>query len=186
MSTQEFLQDGETRMRGAQAALQRELSSIRTGRASPALVDHISVEYYGAPTPLNQLASIVSPEARLLVIQPWDKQAIGSVERALLKSDLGITPNNDGTVIRLVLPMPTAERRKELVRVVRKRVEDGRVAVRNVRRDVLDKLRAMERAKELSQDEARRAQERLQQLTDFSIGQIDETGAAKEAEVLEG
>ena len=186
MSTQELLQDGESRMRGAQTALQRELSSIRTGRASPALVDHISVDYYGAPTPLNQLASIVSPEARLLVIQPWDKQSIGTVERALLKSDLGITPNNDGTVIRLVLPMPTEERRRELVRVVRKRVEDGRVAVRNVRRDVLEKLRAMERAKELSQDEAHRAQERLQQLTDFSIGQIDDIGAAKEAEVLEG
>ena len=186
MSTQELLQDGESRMRGAQTALQRELSSVRTGRASPALVDHISVEYYGAPTPLNQLASIVSPEARLLVIQPWDKQSIGAVERALLKSDLGITPNNDGTVIRLVLPTPTEERRKELVRVVRKRVEDGRVAVRNVRRDILEKLRALERAKELSQDEAHRAQERLQKLTDYSIGQIDETGAAKEAEVLEG
>ena len=144
------------------------------------------MEYYGAPTPLNQLASILSPEARLLVIQPWDKKAIGAVERALLKSDLGITPNNDGTVIRLVLPAPTEERRKELVRVVRKRVEDGRVAVRNVRRDVLEKLRARERAKELSQDEAHRAQDRLQQLTDFSIGQIDDIGAAKEAEVLEG
>ena len=181
----DLLKDAESRMGMAVEVLRRELNSTRIGRANPALVEHIPVDYYGVSTPLNQLASITAPEAQLLVIQPWDKSAVSSIERAILKSDLSITPNSDGTVLRLALPLLTEERRKDLVRLVRKRVEEGRVAARNVRRDVLDKLRTQERAKELSQDEGHRAQDRLQRLTDFFVDQIDKTGEAKEAEVLE-
>lgn len=179
------LKDAEHRMQGAQHALQRELDSVRTGRARPGLVEHLVVEYYGTDTPLNQLASVSVPEARVLAIQPWDKSAITAVERAILKSDLGITPNNDGSVIRLTMPTLTEDRRKDLVRSVRKRVEDARVAVRNVRRDVQDKIRAQEKNKELSQDESRRLQDQLQKITDGNIAQIDKTGEAKEVELME-
>ena len=185
MDTQVVITEGERRMGQSQEALRRDLSTIRTGRATPALVENILVDYYGAPTPINHVASVGSPEARLLVIQPWDKSAIAAIEKALLKSELGITPNNDGTVIRIMLPMPTEERRKELVRVARRRVEDARVSIRNVRRDVLEKLRAMEREKQLSQDEGKRAQEALQRVTDACIEEINAIGAAKETEVLE-
>ena len=185
VTANDHLKDAEHRMAGALEALQRELGAVRTGRASPALVERLSVDYYGTETPLNQLASIAVPEARVLAIQPWDKGAIPAVEKAIQKSDLGITPSNDGSIIRLTLPVLSEDRRKELVRSVRKRVEDARVAVRNVRRNVQDKIRAQEKAKDLSQDESHRFQEQLQKVTDSSVAQIDKTGEAKEAELLE-
>lgn len=185
VTSDDNLKDAEHRMHGAQDALQRELESVRTGRARPGLVEHMVVEYYGTDTPLNQLASVSVPEARVLAIQPWDKTAISAVERAIQKSDIGITPNNDGSIIRLTMPILTEERRKDLARSVRKRVEDARVAVRNVRRDVQDKIRAREKNKELSQDESRRLLDQLQKITDSNIAGIDKTGEAKEAELLE-
>ena len=185
VSPNDHLKDAEHRMAGAHEALRRELSSIRTGRASTELVEHIIVEFYGTETPLNQIASVTIPETRMLAIQPWDKNAVVAVEKAIQKSDLGITPNNDGSTIRLTLPILTAERRKELVRSMRKRVEDARVAVRNVRRDVQDKIRAQEKAKDISQDETHRYLEQLQKTTDSSVAAIDKTGEVKEAELLE-
>ena len=185
VTANEYLQDAEHRMAGAHQALQREFDSVRTGRARTGLVEHIVVEYYGTDTPINQLATVSVPEARVLAIQPWDKSAISAVERAIHKSDLGINPNNDGSVIRLTLPLLTEDRRKDLARSVRKRVEDARVAVRNVRRDVQDKIRAQEKAKDMSQDDSRRLQDQLQKLTDSNISQIDKTGEAKEAELME-
>ena len=185
VTADEQLQDAEHRMAGANQALQRELDSVRTGRARTGLVEHIVVEYYGTDTPLNQLANVSVPEARVLAIQPWDKSAISAVERALQKSNIGITPNNDGTIIRLTLPLLTDERRRDLARSVRKRVEDARVAVRNVRRDVQDKIRAREKNKEMSQDDSHRLQDQLQKVTDSHIAMIDKTGEAKEAELME-
>jgi ribosome recycling factor len=172
-------------MAGALEALKRELGAIRTGRASTELVEHIIVEYYGTDTPLNQIASVTVAEARVLAIQPWDKGAVAAVEKAILKSDLGITPSNDGSIIRLNLPLLTEDRRKELVRGMRKRVEDARVAVRNVRRDVQDKIRAQEKSKEISQDDSHIYLDQLQKSTDGSVALIDKTGDAKEAELLE-
>ena len=184
-TVEELMEDTELRMTGAVDALQRELNVIRTGRASPALVENLAVEYYGTPTPLNQLATISVPEARSLMIQPWDKQSIRDVERSILTSDLGLTPNNDGTNIRINIPQLTEERRRELVRLVGRKVEDAHVAARNVRRDTLDKLRKMEREKELSQDESRRAQGDLQKVTDSYIKEMDDLKALKDEEVME-
>ncbi len=181
----ETLAATDSRMTKSVEALQRELDSIRTGRASPALVENVLVDYYGIPTPLNQLASISVPEARVLVIQPWDKQALKDVEKGLLKTDLGLVPNNDGSIIRINIPVLTEERRKELVRLVGKKVEEAHVSVRNVRRVSQDEFRQMERGKELSQDEVRKAQEQLQRLTDSYIGQMDSLRKEKEAEVME-
>jgi len=186
MATDEdILNDTGSRMRKSVEALQNELKTIRTGRATPALVDNIMVDYYGVPTPLNQVSSISVPEARVLMIQPWDKQSVPDVEKGILKSDLGLVPNNDGSVIRINIPTPTGERRRELVRLVGKKVEEGHVAVRNIRRDGLTQFRDMEKNKELSQDENRRAQERLQRITDASIGEMDDLRQEKEAEVME-
>ena len=182
---QDVLAETNERMQKSAEALKRELSTIRTGRASPVLVEDLMVDYYGVPTPLNQIASISVPEARLLMIQPWDKQALQDVERGILKSDLGLTPNNDGTVIRISIPTLTEERRRDLVRVVGKKVEDAHVAVRNIRRGSLERLREMERDKALSKDEGRRAQDQLQKVTDTYITQIDVRGKEKEAEVME-
>ena len=184
-TVEELMEDTELRMTGAVDALQRELNVIRTGRASPALVENLAVEYYGTPTPLNQLATISVPEARSLMIQPWDKQSLRDVERSILTSDLGLTPNNDGTNIRINIPQLTEERRRELVRLVGRKVEDAHVAARNVRRDTLDKLRKMEREKELSQDESRRAQGDLQKVTDRYIKEMDDLKALKDEEVME-
>ena len=172
-------------MRKSVEALGRELSSIRTGRASPALIEGVMVDYYGVPTPLGQLATISVPEAHLLMVQPWDRQALKGVEKGILASDLNLVPNNDGNVIRINIPALTEERRKELVRLVGRKVEEGHVAVRNIRRDTQDQLRRMEKAGDLSQDELRRAQEQLQRLTDIYIGQMDFHRAEKEAEVME-
>ena len=185
MSSEEVFGSADAKMRKAVEVLKHELATIRTGRAHPGLVEHIMVDYHGTPVPLNQIASIGIPEARLLVIQPWDKQVLPNVEKAILKSDLGLTPNNDGNIIRLAIPQLTEERRSQLVKVVRKRVEDGRVAVRNVRRDAVEGLRKLKENKEMSEDEQKRAMIRLQQLTDKFIEEIDRIAKSKETELLE-
>jgi len=186
MATQtEVLADTGSRMEKSVEALNRELSTIRTGRASPALVENLTVDYYGVPTPLVQLASISVPEARSLMIQPWDKQTLKEVEKSILKSDLGLVPNNDGNLIRISIPTLTEERRKDLVKLVRRKVEEGYVSLRNIRRDSLETFRAMKGDKELSQDESRRAQNDLQQLTDSFVAQMDELQEEKKAEVME-
>ena len=181
----EALANAESRMQKTVEALKRELATIRTGRGNPALVENVMVDYYGAPTPLNQLATIAVPEANLITVQPWDKQAVSAVERALLKANLGLTPASDGAVIRLSIPQLTEERRRELVKTVKGRLEDGRVAVRNIRRDIIERLRTMERNKELSQDENQRAQTNIQKHTDSFINQMEAVAAVKETEVME-
>jgi ribosome recycling factor len=181
----ETLADAQRRMQRSVEALTREFNAVRTGRASPALVDNLMVEYYGTMMPLNQLASISVPEARTLQIEPWDKNAVAGVERSILKSDLGLVPNNDGAIIRLNLPVLTEERRRDLVKLVGRKLEEGHVAVRNIRRDGLSRLRQMEKDKEIAQDTGRHAQERLQQLTDTFIGRMDGIARDKQAEVME-
>ena len=186
MATQsDVLADTRSRMDKSLEALRRELSTIRTGRASPALVETLAVDYYGVPTPLVQLASISVPEARLLTIQPWDKQSLKEVEKSIQKSDLGLVPNNDGNIIRISIPPLTEERRRDLVKLVGRKVEEGHVSVRNIRRDSLETLRSMEGDKEMSQDESRRAQGDLQQLTDGFVAQMTKLKAEKETEVME-
>ena len=181
----ETIADAEERMGKGIEALRRELSTIRTGRANPALVEHIRVDYYGTPTPLKQLATVMVPEARLLTIQPWDKGSLGAIEKAILKSDLGLNPSSDGAVIRLVIPQLTEDRRKELVRMVHKKLEDGRVAIRNIRRDAHEMLRDFKKEKEISEDQEFNAQEDLQKVTDRFIADADKIGQEKEQELLE-
>jgi ribosome recycling factor len=180
-----MLADAKGRMEKSVEACAHELSTIRTGRANPALLDRITVDYYGAPTPLRQLANVSAPEARLLTIQPYDRSAIQAIERAINESDLGLTPSNDGNLIRLVLPELTQERRQELVKVVKGIAEEAKVAVRNVRRDVLHALRERKQAGELSEDDERHAEGELQKLTDRYTGEIDQLLKRKEAEILE-
>ena len=182
--TDDELLDAADRMEKAVDALRRNLAAIRTGRASPAIVEHLQVDYYGTPTPLNQLATISTPEARLIVIQPWDRGSIGAVEKAILKSDIGLNPSNDGTVIRLAIPQLTEERRREIAKQVRKRAEDARIEVRNIRRDCHDHIRRLERDHEISQDDLHRAETDLQKLTDDQVNEIDKIGHDKEEEVL--
>src|SRR5690625_568487 len=182
---QSVLSDAESKMQQAVQAARRELGSIRTGRANPALLDRITVDYYGTPTPLNQLASISAPEARLLVVQPWDKSSLKYVEKAILTSEIGLTPNSDGTVIRIQIPQLTEERRRDLARVARKEAEDKRVAVRNARRDANDGLKQLEKDGTISEDDCRRAQADVQELTDRYVNEIDELLASKEKEILE-
>ncbi len=182
---EEVLKDCESRMKKAIGALERDLSKVRTGRASVALVDDIKVEYYGTLTPIKQLATISVPESRLIVIQPWDTSIIGEIEKAILKSELGMTPSNDGKVIRIPIPRLTEERRKELVKLVRKMGEGSRVAIRNIRRDAIEKLRKMEKGKEISQDELRHYQNEVQKLTDKYIEKVDELIEGKEKEIME-
>ena len=184
-TVEEVLSETDSRMTRSVEALTREMGTIRTGRASPSLVENLMVDYYGVPTPLNQLASISIPEARVIMIQPWDKQAMGDVEKGILKSDLGLTPNNDGAVIRINIPTPTEERRKELVKLVGRKVEEALVSVRNVRRDSLEQYRKMEKDKDISQDEGRRAKDQLQELTDSYSEQMNSLRTEKEAEVME-
>ena len=181
----ETIGDADQRMGKAVEALQRELATIRTGRANPGLVEHLRVDYYGTPTPLQQLATVMAPEARLLTIQPYDKGSLGTIEKAIQKSDLGLNPSNDGAIIRLVIPQLTEERRRELVRIVHKKVEDGRVAIRNVRRDAHEMLRDLQREKEISEDDEHRAQDQLQKVTDRFVGEADTVGEEKEEELLE-
>jgi ribosome recycling factor len=177
--------DAEGRMKKAIEALQRELATIRTGRASPALVDRVEVDYYGAMTPLNQLAGVSAPEPRLLVIQPWDKGSIGAIERAIRTADLGVNPSNDGDLIRIAIPPLTEERRRELVKVVRSRVEDGRVAIRNIRRDSISQVKELMQEKMISEDDERRAEQEIQELTDKYVAQAESIGKEKEEDVLE-
>ncbi len=181
----EIKQDAEHRMSGAIDALHRELSGIRTGRAAPGLVERLMVDYYGTPTPLNQIAGVSAPEARMLVIQPWDRSSLGSIERAIQKSDLGLTPNNDGAVIRLSIPPLTEERRKSLVKVVRGKVEESKVAIRNVRRDAVDHLKGLLKDKEIGEDDERRALSEIDALTKRFTDDADQIGQAKETEILE-
>ena len=163
----------------------RELASIRAGRANASLLDRISVEYYGAPTPVNQLAGISVPEARLLVIQPYDKTSLGDIEKAILKSDLGLNPTSDGNIIRISIPALTEERRKELVKVVKKAAEEAKVVIRNVRRDANDDLKKLEKAGDITEDDLRGYSEDIQKLTDENINKIDEMTKEKEKEILE-
>ena len=181
----DVINDAEERMGKTVEALQIELRTIRTGRASPALVERLPVDYYGAPTPLNQLAGISVPEPRMLMIRPWDRNSMGLIEKAILKSDLGLTPNNDGQVIRLIIPQLTEERRRDLSRMVAKRVEEARVACRNIRRDAIELLRDLEKEKLISEDELFEGRDQTQKVTDEFIKQIDEIGKAKEAEIME-
>lgn len=177
--------EAKTRMQGAIQALEEDLAGIRTGRANPALIEKMQVEYYGVLTPLQQLASIGVPEPRQLLIRPFDPATIRNIERAILSSDLGLTPNNDGKTIRLNLPPLTEERRRELVRIVKNRVEEARVAVRNVRRDSIKDLREFENEKMISEDDLKRGEEELQKITDDYISNINEIGERKEVEIME-
>jgi len=179
------LKDADHKMDQALVHLREDLSSIRTGRASAAVLARVTVEYYGTPVPLNQLASVNVPEPRLLVIQPFDKNSIAQVEKAIQQSDLGITPSNDGHVIRLAFPPLTEERRKELVKQVHHRAEEGRVAVRNVRRHAKDDIEKLEREHLISEDDLSRGEKELQKLTDRYVGEIDEIQRHKESELME-
>ncbi len=183
--TADLMGDAERRMQKAVEALKQDLAAIRTGRASLALIERINVDYYGAPTPINQVATISIPEARLLVIQPWDKKMLTDIEKAIQRSDLGINPNNDGQVIRLNVPPMNEERRRDLVKTLHKKLDEHKVAVRNVRRDVQDKLRDREKKKEVSEDELKRSIDKLQKLTDRFIDEMDKVGKTKEQEILE-
>jgi ribosome recycling factor len=182
---EDLLKDARERMAKSVESTRHEFGSVRTGRATPALLDRIVVDYYGAQTPLNQLATINAPEARLLSIQPYDKSSIKAIEKAILESDVGLTPNNDGNLIRLAVPELTEERRKELVKVVRHIAEDGRVAIRNIRRDVMHDLRELRDAGEAGADDEHRAEGELQKLTDEKVHELDGLLKHKEEEILE-
>jgi len=184
MMPQTIKKNAEERMDKALAALRRDLATLRAGRATPAMLDRILVDYYGAPTPINQLAAINTPDVRTLVIQPWDKSVLNDIEKAILKSELGLTPANDGSVIRLNIPPLTEERRNELVKQTRKFGEEAKVAIRNVRRDANDDIKKLEKG-ELSEDESRRHQDDIQKLTDRFIAEVDRIIAAKEKEIME-
>jgi len=181
----DVLREAEGKMKKSVESLRYHLATIRTGRASPALVEHMPVDAYGSSMPLNQLAGINVPEARLIVIQPYDASTMKAIEKAIQNSELGINPTNDGRVIRLVIPQLTEERRRDLTKLVRNRVEESKVALRNLRREALDDLRELEREKLISEDDQRRAQDRLQELTDRYTRELDQIGATKEAEVME-
>jgi ribosome recycling factor len=181
----ELLEDAKGRMAKSVDAIRSEFGTVRTGRASPALLDRISVDYYGTQTPLKQLANMSAPEARMLTVTPYDKTSIKAIEKSIMESDLGLTPSNDGTVIRLTIPELTEERRKELVRIVRGIAEDGRVAVRNVRRDIMHDLRELKKDGDVGGDDEHRAEEALQKQTDERVHEIDELLKHKEQEILE-
>ena len=177
--------DAEERMEKALTALDRDFGKLRTGRATTALVEDIKVDYYGTPTPIQQLASVAVPDSRTVTIQPWDRNAFGLVEKAILKSDLGLTPMNDGKLIRISIPPLTEERRKELTKVARKYTEDAKVALRNIRRDANDSLKKLEKDKTLSEDELKKAMDDIQKLTDAYVARADAKASAKEKEIME-
>ncbi|NLB53083.1 MAG: ribosome recycling factor [Syntrophomonadaceae bacterium] len=181
----EIIKDSEDRMKKAIEFLTKDLASMRAGRANPGMLDRIMVDYYGEPTPLNQLANITVPEARLLVIQPWDKHSITDIEKAIMKSDLGINPSNDGNVIRLAVPQLTEERRKDLVKVVKKRAEEAKVAIRNIRREANDLIKQAEKDKLVSEDEAKKGNDEIQKVTDKGVKDIEAILQAKEKDVME-
>ena len=182
---QALIDDGKKRMAGAIAALKKDFAKLRTGRASTALVDDIVVDYYGTPTPISQLASVSVPDSKTITIQPWDKGAFGSVEKAIMASDLGLNPVNDGKIIRIVIPPLTEERRKELVKVAKKYTEECKIAIRNVRRDLNDSIKKMEKDKEISEDERKKGEADVQKLTDDHVKMSDDAVNAKEKEILE-
>jgi ribosome recycling factor len=181
----DILAETEAKMKKTVELVKREFAGIRAGRATPALLEKITVDYYGTPTPINQMATITIPEPRLIVIQPWDRSQLGAIERAILKSDLGITPSSDGHLIRLVIPQLTQERRQELVKSLRRKAEEERVAIRNLRREANEMLKDLEREGEISEDESFRAQEQVQKLTDRYVAEVDRLLEAKEKEVME-
>jgi len=183
--TSEILAGAERKMLRAVEAMERDFQGLRTGRASTSIVERLLVDYYGTQTPLNQLASISVPEAHQIVIQPWDRGVLSAIEKAILKSDIGLTPNVDGTVVRLNIPQLTEERRKDIVKSVHKRMEDARIEIRNIRREANDGIKKEERDGELGTDEARREVDQLQKLTDRVVGDVDRLGDVKEQEVLE-
>lgn len=183
--TKEILNESENNMKKTVEVVKKEFLSLRAGRATPALLDKITVNYYGTPTPINQLANISVPEARLLVIQPWDKSSLVEIERAIMKSDLGIPPANDGIIIRLTIPQLTQERRADLMKVIKKKAEEGRVAVRNVRRDTNDRLKAEQKEGNISEDELKRNQEEVQKITDRFVKEIDALLLSKEQEIMQ-
>ncbi|WJH33290.1 ribosome recycling factor [Paenibacillus aurantius] len=176
--------DAEERMEKAMGALKRDLASLRAGRATPALLDRVQVEYYGAMTPVNQLANVNTPDPRTLLIQPWDKSSLAAIEKAILKSDLGLNPSNDGSMIRIVIPALTEERRSDLVKMTRKSGEEAKVAVRNIRRDANDEIKKLEKTG-ISEDESRRHQDDIQKMTDKYIAEVDKILTAKEKEIME-
>ncbi len=179
------LAEAERKMGQSIEAMRRDISTLRTGRATPALIEDLSVDYYGSPTPLKQIASISAPDARAIMVQPWDRQALRDIERSLTQSEMGFNPSNDGNVITVPIPPLTQERRREMVRLLKRKAEDSKVAVRNVRREGVDSLRKMEREKSISQDENRRSQDSLQKTTDAHVKAIDDVAATKEAEIME-
>lgn len=179
------LQVIEGKMRTSIEVLKRAISSIRTGRATPTLIEHIRVEYAGVPTPLNQIAGISAPEARLLVVQPWDKNSLPDIEKAIMKTDLGLNPSSDGNVLRLNIPPLSDERRQELIKMVRSKIEEERIEIRNLRREAMDELRRSEKQKDISQDELKRALDQLQKITDCFIAEAEKIGRTKEATLLE-
>jgi ribosome recycling factor len=183
--TEDVLKDAEDRMKKAVEALRRELASIRTGRATPALVDRVMVEYYGTPTPLNQLGLITAPEPRLLMIKPYDRSALATIEKALQKSEQGFNPSNDGQVIRIPIPQLTEERRRDMVKSVKHKVEEARVSVRNIRRDALHDLKDLESEKLISEDDHKRATDKVEELVHKYVRECEQIGDSKEAEVLE-
>lgn len=185
MMVKDILNDAEERMKKTIEHLKQDLASLRAGRANPAMLDKVMVNYYGTPTPINQLANITVPEARLLVVQPWDKSSIPEIEKAIMKSDLGVNPTNDGNVIRIAIPQLTEERRKDLVKVAKKRTEDAKVAVRNIRREANDMIKASEKDKVISEDESKKAVDDIQKITDKYIKDIDLIYQAKEKDIME-
>lgn len=185
MTIKEIYASHEDKMKKALDVLRKELAALRAGRATPALLDKLMVDYYGTPTPVNQVANIAVPEPRMITIQPWEKSMLATIEKAILKSDLGLTPNSDGSVIRLTIPQLTQQRRTELVKVIHKKSEEGRVAVRNLRRDANEAIKKFEKDKTISEDEAKKAQDDMQKLTDKYIKEVDQIMAAKEKEIME-
>jgi ribosome recycling factor len=185
LMVKEIVKEAEGNMKKTIDVVKKEFASLRAGRATPALLDKIMVNYYGTPTPVNQLANISVPEARLLVIQPWDKSSLQEIERAIMKSDLGITPASDGVVIRLAIPQLTQERRTELMKVIKKKAEEGRVAIRNVRRDVNERLKALQKDGKISEDELKRSQDEVQKITDRFIKEVDGLLTIKEQEIMQ-
>jgi ribosome recycling factor len=181
----EVFQSIDEKMKNSVKMFRADLATIRTGHATPALVEHIKVEYAGVPMPLNQLAGISAPEAGLLVIQPWDKSCLRDIEKAIQKSELGLNPSNDGNIIRIAIPPLSEERRQELIKIVHRRVEERRVTIRNLRHEAMNELKAMEKDKEISQDEQKRAQDQLQKITDGFIAEIEKLGENKERELAE-
>jgi ribosome recycling factor len=181
----ETIHEAEERMKKSLELLRKEYATLRAGRANPSILDKIQVEYYGTPTPLNQMANISAPEPRLLTIQPWDKSVIGQIEKAILKSDLGLNPSNDGNIIRIAIPQLTQERRGELVKVVKKKAEETKVSIRNVRRDTNDKIKSLEKSKTVSEDEAKKGQDDAQKMTDKYIKEVDRVLEVKEKEIME-